>query len=69
MEWIRVTDSLPSQKGVFLVYTAESYNDFHGFFVVFWCGEHFNDWPPNCGCTGISTITHWMPLPNPPGVK
>jgi hypothetical protein len=64
--WISVKDRMPLQKGVYLVNSKEEADSYFGIFVADWNGKYFNDWPPNCGCTGISKITHWMPLPEAP---
>lgn len=54
-EWIPVTDRLPETDGYFLCW-----NDFHGCIVGhFWAkGKYF--------ISKAASVTHWMPLPEPP---
>lgn len=52
--WISVEDALPEQSGVYLAY------------FTFKDGTHATDIAYiNTGCH-LGSITHWMPLPEPP---
>lgn len=70
-EWISVKDKLPEAKGSVLVFingdkTLEEVNDGSGWGVRL----GFIDDVGLC-CNGYykQTITHWMPLPEPPSHK
>lgn len=61
-EWISVTERMPEQEGTYLVCSCE-YNQmmtrcsfYHD--GVWWFGNFDN-----------YTVTHWMPLPEPPEMK
>ena len=53
MEWISVEDRLPEETGPYLVYRKE--NPYPT--TRIWVAEYWDS---------KTTITHWMPLPDPP---
>ena len=62
-KWISVDDELPSHKGRFI-----GYDEFYGSVgEVYWDGESWwefvDDQKDDC------SITHWIPLPDPPELK
>lgn len=65
-KWISVEDRLPEDTGTYLTwhragyYGQHEYNaKLHGWNVI-WYGDR---------STEIKTVTHWMPLPEPPKMK
>ena len=59
MEWISVKDRLPKKNiNVLVVAKGEVHEGSIG--RVFWCIPNFDGYCNN-------DITHWMPLPEPPG--
>lgn len=63
MEWISVSDRLPSESGEYIVHVKNltgRIKYFNPVFVAsFYCGWNFQAWEDN-------VVTHWMPLPEPP---
>lgn len=59
-EWISVDERLPDENGRFL--TVDEKGDM---MVCYW-EEHFGWFAMVCN---KNAITHWMPLPEPPGTK
>lgn len=61
-EWIKCTDSLPSDPWeVVLVFSEEQY--------IYTARLQYDSWHCYCECgegSGPYQVTHWMPLPNPP---
>lgn len=54
-EWISVKDRLPKSDGFYLAwFTFE--DGLHGYDIFYY----------NCGVSLPSSLTHWMPLPEPP---
>ena len=80
-QWISVEEQLPppARCKQYLVYVRSGggpYGDYEYNVDFAWWGEYWNrdghgyDW--NCICCdwdGDVTITHWMPLPEPPEVE
>ncbi len=67
MNWISVKDRLPDfDLGCVLISCEKEVGSYSGVFIAMWNGKKFEDWPPNCGCTGFGNPTHWMHLPEPP---
>lgn len=55
MNWISVKDRLPDVFGLYLTL------DEFGIYIQRWKGLWETEYPVN-----ESTVTHWMPLPEPP---
>jgi hypothetical protein len=61
--WIPVSERLPERDGFYLV--LENVNQVAGYYH--WCKVF--GWNTDGGRTNIQSVTHWMPLPEPPEVK
>lgn len=59
MEWISVTDALPSEDGKYLVCTTKG---------AIFCTRYYAK-PKHFGENRNTHITHWLPLPEPPRNK
>ena len=61
-EWISVKDRLPEEKSNYIVHYKHAYCNNDGYWAIgscFYDGSKFQmDW--------AYTVTHWMPLPEPP---
>lgn len=57
--WISVNDRLPSKVGEVLVFKKIT-----GYFVTFWDGKSWIDFPFN-----DFEVTHWQELPEPPRME
>ena len=78
-EWISVKDRLPEEDGPYLV-TTNSFGDRQSVKFRWFAkdGENVDAYDlagqkdvwylydVECGYVSIKTVTHWMPLPNPP---
>ena len=58
--WIPVNERLPKRDGFYLV--LENVNQVAGYYH--WCKEF--GWNTDGGRINIQSVTHWMPLPEPP---
>lgn len=54
--WTSITERPPDKRGDYLVFTSDSTMT-----VATWGGEHFY-------ISEFAAVTHWMPLPEKPGV-
>jgi len=65
-EWIPVTERLPEVGSNFLVY--DTYHKAREDFELIQMGRMTKSWGISCvgQNSGNKTITHWMPLPEPP---
>ena len=63
-EWVSVEDELPARDGIYLVYTTRgSVTTAH-----FYAEKIFrDDYKRKASWQGNRNVTHWMPLPAPPG--
>ena len=61
--WIPVSERLPERDGFYLV--LENVNQVAGYYH--WCKVF--GWNTDGGRTNIQSVTHWMPLPEPPEVE
>ena len=58
--WVSVEDRLPTEPGIYLVYTLYAGTGFYD-------ASHFRIRKSGGRFTGLSArATHWMPLPSPP---
>ena len=64
MEWISVKDRMPSMKDIVLVYDTFFEGVSIGYISEF-LGER-TVWIIDYGESVSDTVTHWMPLPEPP---
>lgn len=62
MKWVSVEEKLPKKAKDILAYDEE----FENIELVYYDGTH---WYPAWADTVITSITHWMELPDPPGVR
>lgn len=58
--WIPVSERLPKRDGFYLV--LENVNQVAGYYH--WCKQF--GWNTDGGRINIQSVTHWMPLPEPP---
>ncbi len=63
-EWISVKDRLLRTNRTVLVYMPERFNSIQTAFYDRYWGEDDEDWHE--GWSTNTTVTHWMPLPEPP---
>lgn len=63
-EWITVKDRLPETNRTVLVYMPELFNNIRTAFYARYWSENDEDWHE--GWSTNMTVTHWMPLPEPP---
>lgn len=61
--WISVKSGLPEKRGCFLVFINKDHHPRHGYFSG--SKKWSVDWESG-EVSEIETITHWMPLPQPP---
>ena len=77
-EWISVKERLPSREGLekdeteYVLVSEQSFNAITGEKLgscVSICGFEHDGWSKfdNFGYVRAENITHWMPLPEPPG--
>ena len=60
IEWISVDERLPERAGAYLTYTFRGYTKL----------SHFEEWAiGEKPFFDDYTVTHWMPLPEPPKMK
>lgn len=64
MEWISVKDRMPSMKDIVLVYDT-FFEDVSIGYISEFLGER-TIWIIDYGESVSDTVTHWMPLPEPP---
>lgn len=64
MEWISVKDRLPSIGENVLVYDERFIDISIGYISDFL--NYRKTWIVDCGESVSDTVTHWMPLPEPP---
>lgn len=58
--WISVDERLPERTGAYLTYTFRGYTKI----------SHFEEWAiGEAPSFDDYTVTHWMPLPEPPNMK
>lgn len=57
--WISVKDSLPENKGDYLIYNTD------GTVWPYWYDPFTSQWFDSLGYR-TESVTHWMPLPEPP---
>lgn len=62
VKWIPVSERLPSKKGYFLTYGPSCFPTQVQYYEK---GKKYGDRPQPWH--GRCTVTHWMPLPEPPG--
>lgn len=65
-DWISVEERLPSESGVYLVYTFTGNRlvlDYSALYKVF---NAFDDLSDKIANSLSIKVTHWMPLPEPP---
>lgn len=66
MDWIDVEKEKPKDREEVLIWDQDD------FAAVAWWEENWNTWTwksTGCGCCDdCPKPTHWMPLPNPPGI-
>jgi hypothetical protein len=55
MEWIKIEDREPKKGQRVLVFPYAAWQTFDKY-----------GWTGNNALTGLSRVTHWMPLPEPP---
>ena len=60
IRWIPVSERLPKRDGFYLV--LENVNQVAGYYH--WCKQF--GWNTDGGRINIQSVTHWMPLPEPP---
>lgn len=70
-EWIPVTERLPEKSGQYLTYNEFGWFNAYPYSIIH---KQWNtqDWMSEKSAKGlgINSITHWMPLPQPPeGIK
>lgn len=69
-EWIPVTERLPEKSGQYLTYNEHGWFSAYPYSIIH---KQWNtqDWMSEKSAKGlgINSITHWMPLPQPPEVK
>lgn len=58
--WIPIGERLPNRDGFYLI--LENVNQVAGYYH--WCKQF--GWNTDGGRIHIQTVTHWMPLPQPP---
>ena len=63
MEWISVKDKLPDSEDVYLCLFI-GWDDMEFMRTLDYCPED-KDWT-DTECIPYTTVTHWMPLPEPP---
>ena len=62
MEWISVKESLPEKRKIIQVYGKTAYLN-----IEYQTSGYFdNGWFDWSGDDMENTVTHWMPLPQPP---
>ena len=66
-EWISVDERLPEENGRYLVYVSIRHLVFEGLTMVVIVG--YNKTNGFDVVIGEETVTHWMPLPEPPKMK
>lgn len=64
-EWISVKDSLPNEGERVLVHLRNNYIEV-GYYEQSRYANDYEGFQLPYGCIGISEITHWQPLPEPP---
>lgn len=60
-EWISVKDRLPEKDKYCFCHS----NKYGGYMFIGYRGWHSGEWMEG-GALHIGTVTHWMPLPEPP---
>lgn len=73
-KWISVKKKLPEQTGCYQVYRPNFWGEYGGqICVCYWDGKYWCDSYEGAGADGFELspgdVSHWMPLPEPPGVK
>jgi hypothetical protein len=63
-EWISVNDHMP--KGLGSAYPVLVYDDSICVMEIAWRYYDDSGW---CSDAELYHVTHWMPLPKPPGIK
>lgn len=63
-EWISVKKRLPKTNRRVLVYIPELFNNIQTAFYARYWSENDEDWHEEWSTN--MTVTHWMPLPEPP---
>lgn len=57
--WISVDDELPKQKGYYLIYCFDHFDEQHEIQIEYFSGKDFN-------ADLDVDVLYWQPLPNPP---
>ena len=66
MQWVSVKDKLPEERTSNLVVTNPEKKHI---WIAFYCKNRFDqqEWRIDGDCLKTDKISHWMPLPPPPG--
>ena len=57
--WISVKDRLPEKNGDYLIYNTD------GIVWPYWYDKEYKEWYDSSGYL-TESVTHWMPMPEPP---
>jgi hypothetical protein len=66
MNWIKCSERMPADKQLVLVWAADIFGGGHVVTTAQWFERTAYPWGSSDEFIDFSTITHWMPLPEPP---
>lgn len=81
MEWIKCSEQMPSEDQIVLAIAQESFSEKYQIILAYLYNDNCLMkkqkpkliWKESCNCSGseydpmvIESVTHWMPLPEPP---
>ena len=69
LPWISVTDRLPEEEGLYLIYAPSADPEKPLIFSAWWHLSDNPEWYKRWGLVKMwsDAVTYWMPLPDPPG--